>query len=87
MQRARGVLFATSPEGVREAATFTCYHCNAIRVVPHGQRGEDIGGLCKQCMGVICPACVARMTCTPWEKQMEAMEARDRARRSYMECA
>ena len=68
--------------GIRHVETeidpFTCGHCNRVVHVPPRQDAADIGGLCKQCMGLICPRCVDKRTCTPWEKQMLESEARDR---------
>lgn len=63
-----------------EIDTYTCAHCNAVKHVSPKCDPADLGGLCKQCMGLICPKCVEKRTCTPWEKQMEAMEARQRFR-------
>lgn len=63
-----------------EIDTYTCGHCNGIVHVPPQQDAADIGGLCKQCMDLICPRCVNKMTCTPWEKKMEKAEARQRLR-------
>ena len=63
----------------RELDTFTCAHCNRITHVKARERAEDIGGLCKQCMGLICPACVGQ-TCVPFLKTLEQMEARERLR-------
>ena len=58
-----------------ELDTFTCAHCNRVTHVKPRQRPEDIGGLCKQCMGLICPACVGQ-ACVPFLKRLEQMEAR-----------
>ena len=69
-------------EGVTEFDTFTCKHCCHVVHVKVRQRPEDLGGLCKQCMGLICSECVDK-GCTPFEKQLELVEARDRALRSY----
>jgi hypothetical protein len=48
---------------------------------------EDLGGHCRCCDKLICSGCVEAMhrgeNCTPWEKQMIAMENREAARRSY----
>ena len=63
----------------RECDTFTCAHCNRVTHVKPGARAEDIGGLCKQCMGLICPRCVGQ-ACVPFEKKLEAWEARERLR-------
>ena len=62
-----------------EMDTFTCAHCNRITHVKARRRPEDIGGLCKQCMGLICPACVGE-PCVPFLKRLEAWEAGERLR-------
>jgi hypothetical protein len=69
-------------EGLTEMDTFTCKHCSSVVHVMVRQRPEDLGGLCKQCMGLICPRCVG-LGCTPFEKKLEMVEARGRALRSY----
>lgn len=69
--------------GLREMDTFTCKHCNGVKYVRPKERPEDLGGLCKVCMGLICGPCVNDGTCVPFEKKLEQVEARDRARRSY----
>jgi hypothetical protein len=61
----------------RELDTFTCGHCNRITHVKARERPEDIGGLCKQCMGLICPACVGR-ACVPFLRRLDEIEARAR---------
>ena len=66
-----------------EVDTFTCEHCCRVVHVPPRQDAANIGGLCKQCMGMICPRCVDKGVCRPWEKQMEEREAKYEARRSY----
>lgn len=68
---------------ISETDTFTCFHCNSIVAVQPKQRPEDIGGLCKHCMKMICPRCTAAGHCTPFEKELERQEARGRALRSY----
>lgn len=66
-----------------EIDTYTCSHCNAVKHVPPRCDPADLGGLCKQCMGLICPRCVDKQICVPWEKQMQEMEAREHSLRSY----
>lgn len=61
-----------------ECDTFTCGHCNRIVHVPVKARPEDIGGLCRQCMGLVCPRCHGRGRCVPLEAAIERMERRDR---------
>jgi len=64
-----------------EVDTFTCNHCcHVIHVLPK-MDAADMGGLCKQCMELICPRCVDKQVCSPWEKQMAEIEARDRFRK------
>lgn len=70
-------------EGINEFDTMACGHCNRIIHVQARQRPEDIGGLCKQCMRAICPQCVDRGHCDPFEKKLARWEAREVARRSY----
>ena len=82
MRRPQGYACITSPDGVRETDTFTCRHCQYITHVKAGAKAEDLGGLCKICMGLICSRCVGG-GCNPWEKQMEQQEASYHARRSY----
>ncbi len=79
-----GLATLTSPEGQqRYASTFTCAHCGFLVHVKGGQRAEDVGGGCRQCLnvknplsGMICAKCVAIGTCTPFEKALERMERR-----------
>ena len=75
MRKPQGYACVTSPEGVREADTFTCAHCQRITHVKAGAKPEDLGGLCKQCMGLICPRCVGR-ACRPFERWLEIVEAK-----------
>jgi len=69
--------------GQSEFDTMSCGHCNRIVHVKARARPEDIGGLCKQCMRPICPHCVDIGSCTPFLKQLEMAEERDRIRKSY----
>ena len=71
-----GYLAYTDPDPRRskEGRTFTCQHCSRVTYVPPGGDPADIGGLCKLCMGLICPRCVALGYCDPIEKKIERME-------------
>jgi hypothetical protein len=84
-KKAEGIAVTTMPYGeVTECQTFTCGHCQAIvKVQPGIGSASDGTGLCKVCMSMVCKRCNAAGKCTPWEEQMEKIEARDRARRSY----
>jgi hypothetical protein len=69
-----------SPEGEKENDTFTCAHCNTIvHIPPKGSGHQMPGGTCGSCgFKLICDACVERGVCTPFLKQLEQIEARDR---------
>ena len=71
----RGV--EASPDGTKYEDFFRCYHCQRTVFVRPRQDPTELGGLCKSCMHLICPTCVGKV-CTPWEKAMERMEARQR---------
>ena len=81
MLRSGGYLITTGPTGVFEADTFTCCHCNRIVIVKANASASDSGGWCCNCSKPICGA-EPCMTCTPYERQMERAEARDRFLRS-----
>ena len=70
-----------------ERDTFTCAHCQDIIHVHPKARPEDVGGLCKACMGLICPACVTRAQkygCEPFIRKVEQIEHRERMLLSYL---
>jgi hypothetical protein len=68
--------------GVREADTFTCCHCNTVVVVKSGARPEDLGGWCAMCAKPVCPKC-AGGSCDPFEKKLERIEERARRAREF----
>ena len=84
MRNPGGYAVVTSPDGQREADTFTCNHCNHLVEVKAGEKAEDIGGFCKLCMELVCPRC-AGGPCVPFEKKLEQQEAAYHARRSYQQ--
>ena len=88
MRSARtGYATLTEPNGrTKEADTFTCAHCNAIRHVKPFCDPADLGGLCKTCMGVICEKCVGLGMCDPLMKKIERQEKAAQARRWMNEC-
>lgn len=83
MRLAGGHLICTSPDGVETTDTFTCHHCNCIVLVPVKADPAEIGGMCYQCMKLVCPRCVAAAVCSPFEKKLEAIERRHDTLRSY----
>lgn len=68
-------------EGVTELDTFTCKHCCRVVHVKPAMHDDEFY-FCRNCMARICPPC-ADLPCIPFEKKLEAAEARDRALRSY----
>ena len=83
MRNPQGYATITDPNGSREQDTFTCFHCQRIVTVRPLMAPEEFGGLCKVCFKLICPRCVGVGACMPFEREMERVEARDRARKSY----
>lgn len=76
--RQRGFVQVSGPTGVEEYETFTCGHCGQIKKVPPKASPDELGGLCKVCMSMICPACVGKNRCDPLEEKLKRQE--DRAR-------
>ena len=62
----------------KEEDSFTCGHCQKVTFVKPGQRADDLGGLCKVCMNLICPECVDLMICEPFEEKLKKSEAKAR---------
>lgn len=67
-----------------EIDTYTCAHCNRVVHVPVRADPADVGGLCKQCMNLICPRCTAKGVCVPWEKEMLRREAKAQFHRDFL---
>lgn len=89
MLRPEGYASITEADGTisQEYDTFTCGHKNEIVRVKVGMVNE--APRCLTCMRRICLSCQreANLTlkCIPFEKRLEAMESRDRTRRSMLE--
>ncbi len=83
MRRAQGYLVIVDPYAAKplEHDTFTCHHCNVVVVVELKADPDKLGGFCRLCMKQICPTCL-NGNCTPFEKKLEAIEARDRLTRA-----
>ena len=80
MRRPGGYACISEPDRPpQEFDTFTCAHCNRVTHVKARHDPADIGGLCKQCMGLIRPACVGE-ACVPFLKRLDEMEAKARLR-------
>ena len=80
MRRPQGQIIITDPYAVFECDTFTCCHCNSIVPVPAAP-APMVGGFCMRCMLNCCDTC-SDLGCTPFEKKLEKMEARERSLRS-----
>lgn len=83
MRKPQGYALAVDPSGKTslECDTFTCNHCNSVVFVQAKAAPETLGGFCTLCMKNICPKCTGK-TCVPFEKKLEAMEARSRLLRA-----
>ena len=70
-----GYLVVTGPDGMIERDTVQCVHCNAHYIVRPGSGKRR--GWCTLCAGATCgkEACIP---CVPFEKKLEAFEARER---------
>lgn len=83
MRNAGGYAVIVDPEcPLVEMDTFTCCHCNSVVHIKPKSKPDDFGSMCRSCMKMVCAKC-ADFGCTPFEKKLEAWEARDRALRSY----
>ena len=81
MFRPGGYAFSFDVDGIRqEADSFTCAHCNRIVVVKPKCDLTDLGGFCRLCIKMICPACVDIGSCDPFEKKLERQEKEYRRR-------
>lgn len=77
-RRDQGLAEWTGPDGRSVSChTVTCCHCNDVTVIPPGAAADDCGGFCTMCMLPTCRACAGK-SCAPFEKQLEAIEARGR---------
>jgi hypothetical protein len=74
--RALGFCEEIGPDGRREWETFTCCHCSAIVDVPPPTAPEV--GFCRLCFSRECLDCARKDKCIPFERKLEAMEARGR---------
>lgn len=91
MLRPKGYATITDPaDPVVEYDTCNCGHCQRIIFTKPGSAQtvylfirqhevkEEMGAFCRVCMRPVCLQCHDMGTCTPWERQIEQMEARRR---------
>ena len=77
--RSRGYAVTVDPNGATvEQDTLTCAHCNSVFFLKPRENPSDAGGLCRLCYSFVCGSCADSGECTPFEKLLERMEARDR---------
>jgi len=98
MRHAHGYALILDPDRAQvEYDTIRCCHCQRIVFVKPGSAStvylfpqkdgrtlEEPGAFCGRCMGPICLLCHDLGRCTPWERQLERTEARDRLRRQIL---
>jgi len=80
MLRPQGYAVISEPgkaDEVRES--ITCTHCNCIVFLKPRQPPP---GFCRLCYNHLCEACTTKGVCTPFEKRLEEMEARERFHRA-----
>jgi hypothetical protein len=65
-----------------EYDTIQCKHCGGHWRWIQGSGRER--GFCMRCMGPTCGQEKCEMTCVPFEKELEIMEAKDRFGRQYL---
>lgn len=83
MRNPGGTLFCWSEEGGKAVDSFSCGHCCKVVFVPPKADPTTLGGMCYQCMKLVCPACVETGRCDPLEAKLEREERRYEALRSY----
>lgn len=74
--RTKGFRTVSGPNGTQEFETFTCAHCSHVVLVPHKAKPDDLGGICRPCMKMVCAKCCATGRCDPFEKKLKRMESR-----------
>lgn len=90
MDRPTGYAVWDGGDGRRlQADSYRCAHCGIIFYATTEQDKREMMpgtvldyGHCLSCQKPVCGTCADRGTCTPLEKQIEKMEARDRFLRS-----
>lgn len=65
-----------------EVDTFTCCHCNRVVHVKTKAPMDEVGSMCRNCMKMVCPACVDG-PCVPFMKKIEEDEQKAYLRNQY----
>lgn len=88
MRNPGGWAVLTEPDKATiERDTFTCNHCNAVvhvnpKMDPLQQNKfrAMVAEKCRMCMRHVCATCLGEMRCLPFEKKLDAYEAKMRLR-------
>lgn len=76
MKGLSGYATLSGPLGFKkEADTFTCGHCQKVIHITYKHPIDDLGGRCSICDTLICPDCIKKSTCDPFEEKLKRMEA------------
>lgn len=99
MRQPQGYATIVDPDApIVERDTITCGHCQRVIFVKPGtvatiylilnrasrRYREEAGACCRVCMRAVCLACDRDGRCTPWERRLEASEAKDRLVRAVI---
>jgi hypothetical protein len=63
---------------IRRGETYTCCHCNNVHEYVDNVGKKVVVNGCGMCQKPVCPACHKVGTCTPFEKKLDRIEARDK---------
>ena len=83
-----GYATLVGPGQMKERDTFTCNHCNSIRMVTPNSNSpyHGVGDLCYGCDQPVCERCAQKLAqgfkCEVFEKVLDRMENRQRFRAS-----
>ena len=81
MRQAQGYTQVTGPApGAGEWDTFTCAHCNCVKMVKPMASANEMPSVCHMCgdknrPSFICEPCAAKGGCDPFEEKLKRMEA------------
>ena len=84
----KGRMFGGPWGNDKECDTFTCAHCSSVVFVKPFCDPASMGGLCPRCSSphkpsYLCPECVDKGVCDPYEEKLKRWEARDNFLRDF----
>jgi hypothetical protein len=74
--RTHGYAVTTEQGKTVEEDTLQCGHCQRVIFIKPGTPVD--AGFCRRCMRHLCGPCTSTGRCEPFEKKIEAQEARNR---------